>query len=93
MSWSLMDLYLCFDPTILSYKKLIILSCHIEWKEHYNYAEETHTKKDWGDFLPDRVRQMLLNMSQYFFDDILAADSLDPILANEKFFAAYKVFI
>ena len=71
----------------------IILPCLIEWKQHYKYAEETHTKKDWGDFLPDRVRQMLLNMSRYFFDDILAADSKDPILANEKFFAAFKVFV
>lgn len=36
---------------------------------------------------------MLLNMSRYFFDNILAADSLDATTANEKFFAAFKIFI
>ena len=36
---------------------------------------------------------MLLNMSRYFFDDLLAADSLDPTIANEKFFAAFKIFV
>ena len=36
---------------------------------------------------------MLLNMSKYFFDNLLAADSLDATTANEKFFSAYKIFI
>lgn len=36
---------------------------------------------------------MLLNMSRYFFDNLLAADSLDATTANEKFFSAFKIFI
>ena len=36
---------------------------------------------------------MLLNMSRYFFDNILAADSLNPNIANEKFFTAFKIFV
>ena len=47
----------------------------------------------WGTFLPERIRQMLLNMSRYFFDNLLAADSLDATTANEKFFSAFKIFI
>ena len=53
----------------------------------------TNTKVSWGTFLPERIRQMLLNMSRYFFDNILAADSLDATRANEKFFGAFKIFI
>ena len=36
---------------------------------------------------------MLLNMSRYFFDNLLASDSVDPSVASEKFSAAFKIFI
>ena len=65
----------------------------VNWTRYYENATETNTKVEWGSFLPDRVRQMLLNMSRYFFDNILAADSLNPNIANEKFFTAFKIFI
>lgn len=36
---------------------------------------------------------MLLNMSRYFFDNLFAAETLDPVIAYEKFLVAFKVFI
>lgn len=54
---------------------------------------DTNTHVNWGEFLPERIRKMLLNMSRYFFDNLLTGDSLDATLMNEKFFGAFKIFI
>ena len=51
----------------------------------------TRVKKQ--QFLPNKVRQLLLNMSRYYFDDLLSANSLNSIIAHESFLAAFKVFI
>lgn len=64
-----------------------------DWRPFYKDTDELNTKVTWGNFLPDRVRQLLLNISRYYLDNILAADSLDQNLATEKFFATIKIFI
>ena len=56
-----------------------------------HHVESENTKVTWGNFLPERIRQLLLNMSRYFFDNLLAADSHDPYNASENFFKTLKV--
>ena len=64
------------------------------WQMIYeNDDGDTNTNVNWGEFLPERIRKMLLNMSRYFFDNLLTGDSLDATLMNEKFFGAFKIFI
>ena len=36
---------------------------------------------------------MLLNMSRYFYDDLLSSEGQASFVANEKLFGAVKVFI
>lgn len=36
---------------------------------------------------------MLLNMSRYFYDDILSSDGQASFVASEKLFGAIKVFV
>lgn len=51
------------------------------------------TSVDWGTFLPQRIRTLLLNMSRYFFDDILAANNHSDAVASENFFGALEIFV
>ncbi len=70
-----------------------LLVC-IGWQKFYSEEEnDTNTEMKWGTFLPHRVQSLLLNMSRYFYDDLLAADSYDRKLSNQNFFAACKIFI
>ena len=34
--------------------------------------DESSTKMSWGNFLPERIRELLLNISRYFLDNVLA---------------------
>ena len=43
--------------------------------------------------MPLRIRSLLLNMSRYFYDDILAADSQAEFIASDKFLGAITIFI
>ena len=48
---------------------------------------------EWGEFLPQPIRQMLLNMSRFMFRNVFAEDSIDPVIENEKFFFAFKIMM
>ena len=64
------------------------------WSKYYDDDdEELDTKVGWGTFLPLRIRSLLLNMSRYFYDDILAADSQAEFIASDKFLGALTIFI
>ena len=47
----------------------------------------------WGSFLPHSIRSMLLNMSRYFYDDLLSIEGQADFVASEKLFGALKVFV
>lgn len=66
----------------------------VGWSKYYDDDdEELDTKVGWGTFLPLRIRSLLLNMSRYFYDDILAADSQAEFIASDKFLGALTIFI
>ena len=46
----------------------------------------------WGEFLPQKVQSLLLNMSRYLFDDLLSAENCDQVRTNKSFLGAFKVF-
>ena len=64
------------------------------WAKYYEDSDdETNTQVTWGTFLPQPIRSMLLNMSRYFYDDLLSSEGQASFVANEKLFGAVKVFI